>query len=144
MQIEALVYFSAFILVLFGFAEQYKKNILGIFGSIALIVLAMWIFTDDIQFQTGYNTLQNSTINNILVGDLDGTNTLDNSSIASYLENYNETTTGTGTQTKTTTYTYSAITTPYFQFNTFLALLLLGIAIYLFGYYTFSLTNYRA
>jgi hypothetical protein len=69
MLLELVTGFGIFILILVILAETTKKPIVGAIASLVLLVLAMWIFLDGIQYKIGQdivkteNTTTNSSLN---------------------------------------------------------------------------------
>src|SRR3990172_7613190 len=137
MYIEVLTLYGVFLLILFFFAEFTKKPVLGLFASLLLFPLGLWITTDDIQMRTGefISTLENQSDNRAYNGTMLGAgggssymntsidpatnDTLTNSTYIQAQEtNYTEQGLGNVSiaRSQTMTYAYATITAPtYFK-----------------------------
>jgi hypothetical protein len=86
---DSFILFGAIILVCIAWAEFGKKQAFGILGSILLLVMGFWIYSDGLQIQTGqittFSGLDNTTgLANLTGNHLQGENsTTTNSSTSS-------------------------------------------------------------
>jgi putative Mn2+ efflux pump MntP len=116
---ETFTFYALIVILLGFFAEFSKKPVFGLFGSILLILLGIYVITDGLQLKTG----ETNAITQLREGTDLTDGTTDNST-------YSETTTlnETITETSTTTYEYTSPTLPGFPINSLgLILVLLGL-----------------
>lgn len=138
MLLEVIGFMGAFIVLLFYFAEQ-KKPVLGLAGSITLMVLSFWILSDGIQIRSGELVTETtaSLDNGSIVGASVGTAELDGNT-TTYSEDLTSGSnlSSSGTTNKSLTYVYSAVpATPYTGTSPFLGLMLLLLSVYGLLYY---------
>ena len=116
MILELVILMGIGSVVLFAFAETQHKKVVGIFGSIIMIMLGVGIATDGIQMMTGISTTTagNQTIT------INGTT---NTTIVDV------------NITDTNTYYYTDLALPYGNIKDFAALLILGLGLFALIFY---------
>jgi len=56
MLIETIAFYGIFLLILFTFAECFKRKEIGLIGSLLLLILGVLILTSGVQIETGLLT----------------------------------------------------------------------------------------
>lgn len=138
MLLEIVGFVGAFIVLLYYFAEQ-KKPLLGLAGSVVMMVLGFWILSDGLQIRTGEQVTEAtaSLENGSIVGASAGTAELDGNT-TTYSEDLTSGTnlTLSGTRSQNVTYVYAPIpAAPYTGTSPFIGLMLVILSIYGLLYY---------
>ena len=63
MIIEAVLLIGLMSGGLYILSEMSKKRMLGVIASLLLIILALWVFTDGVQFGTGFTSIGGALCN---------------------------------------------------------------------------------
>lgn len=126
MILELLIFISAIILALFFFAES-GKPLLGFVGSVLLLILSFWIFSDGIQMQTQKLETITQTGTNLEAG----TETIDGNATT-----IAKTITLNSTESSITSYAYADLpATPYIAIPQLLGTLFFLVALFSMFYY---------